>query len=146
MPLGAHPAYILATTKASKDTTWSTSWAQVLRIVLNFSYHFVKGKVLFFLVGGAPELLAASYVLCRASPRSRVPNFDSELPYILLSNIFQLRRRAYFGECLTQHISETRKSITSWPISLSGWNKLSFNVIWATDKHPQSDIISCILA
>ena len=40
-------------------------------IVLTFSDHYVKGKVFSPVVGGAPELLAALSVLCRAFPQKQ---------------------------------------------------------------------------
>ena len=43
----------------------------MLHIVLNFSDQYMKGKVFSPVVGGAPELLAASYVLCRASAKKK---------------------------------------------------------------------------
>ena len=63
-PLVIQPAYINATMTANKDNTWSTFGSQVLHIVPTFSDHYAKGKVFFpLVVGGAPELLAASSVL-----------------------------------------------------------------------------------
>ena len=63
-----HPDYFKATMTTSKDATWSTSGSQVLHIALTFSDHYVKVKVYSPLVGGAPELQAASSALFTASP------------------------------------------------------------------------------
>ena len=61
----------MATMTAEKDAIWGTAGAQVLHIVLTFSDHYVKGKLLPHGVSGAPELRAGLSVICRASPQKQ---------------------------------------------------------------------------
>ena len=74
---------------ANKDATWSTSGAQVLHIVLIFSDHYAKGKVFSFVVGGAPELLAAE----KLPHRNRVTYFAKCADHITNKNYVLLRKR-----------------------------------------------------